>query len=145
MAYLRQLYTSQRLSNEATDLILSSWRQKTSQSHDSLCRRWISWCTAWQADPVSGPIEDVVNFLAQLYHEGYQYRSLGSYRSAIASPVDGASVGQHPLVSKLMKGAFHSRPPLPRYTNTWDVNTVLLELGKHTLGQYVSGNCHCAQ
>ena len=26
-------------------------------------------------------------------------------------------------------------PQLPRYTNTWDVNTVLLELGKHTLGQ----------
>ena len=29
MAYLRQHYTSQRLLNEATDLILSSWRQKT--------------------------------------------------------------------------------------------------------------------
>ena len=115
--------------------------KKTSQLYDSLCRRWISWCTARQADPVSGPIEDVVNFLAQLYHEGYQYRSLGSYRSAIASihaPVDGASVGQHPLVSKLMKRAFHSRPQLPRYTNTWDVNTVLLELGKHTLGQDMS-------
>ena len=44
------------------------------------------------------------------------------------------------LVSKLMRGTgpFHFCPPLPRYTNTWDVNTVLLELGKHTQGQDVS-------
>ena len=85
----------------------------------------------------------MVNFLPQLYHEGYQYCLLGSYRSAIASlyaPVDGAAVVQHPLVSKLMRGTgpFHFCPPLPRYTNTWDVNTVLLELGKHTQGQDVS-------
>ena len=34
---------------------------------------------------VSGPIEDVVNFLAHLFHDKYQYRSLNAYRSAIAS------------------------------------------------------------
>ena len=27
--------------------------------------------------------------------------------------------------SHLLKGAFHGRPPLPRYTSTWDVNKVL--------------------
>ena len=54
-------------------------RRKSSQSYDSLCKKWISWC------PVSGPIEDVVNFLAFLHGEGYQYTSLNSYRSAIAS------------------------------------------------------------
>ena len=34
---------------------------------------------------VSGPIEDVVNFLAHLFHDKYQYWSLNAYRSAIAS------------------------------------------------------------
>ena len=64
MAYLRQHYTSQRLSGEATALLLSSWRKKSSQSYDSLCKKWIGWCSERQADPVSGPIEEVVNFLA---------------------------------------------------------------------------------
>ena len=32
---------------------------------------------------------------------------------------------QHPLITRLIKGVFHSRPPLPRYTHTWDVQTVL--------------------
>ena len=39
--------------------------------------------------------------------------------------VDGHNVGQHPLISRLLKGIFHDRPPLPRYTNTWNVQTAL--------------------
>ena len=141
VAYLRQHYTSQRLSGEATALLLSSWRKKSSQSYDSLCKKWIGWCSERQADPVSGPIEDVVNFLAFLYSENYQYRSLNSYRSAIASmhaPVDGVSIGQHPLVTRLLKGAFQTRPPLPRYTGTWDVNQVLDLLKNDPLDKGIS-------
>ena len=33
---------------------------------------WSSWCQQRGRDPLSGPIEDVVNFLAGLYSEGYQ-------------------------------------------------------------------------
>ena len=39
--------------------------------------------------------------------------------------VDGYEVGQHPLVSRLMKGGFNQRPPKPRYEVTWDVSKVL--------------------
>lgn len=136
MEYLRKRYSDQQLSEEASTLLLSSWRQKSSQSYDSLCRKWISWCTERDRDPVSGPIEDVVNFLAHLHHEGYQYRSLNAYRSAIASMhthVDGASVGQHPLVARLLKGACHARPPQPRYSSTWDVSVAFTHLGKHIM------------
>ena len=70
VAYLRQHYASKKLSGEAADLFLSSWRQKSSQSYDSLCKKWIGWCTERQANPVSGPIEDVVNFLAHLFQRG---------------------------------------------------------------------------
>ena len=141
VAYLRRHYSEKKISGEATDLLLSSWRQKSSQSYDSLCKKWISWCTERNLDPVSGPIEDVVNFLAHLFNEGYQYRSLNSYRSAIASmhaPIDGVSIGQHPLVSRLLRGAFQSRPPLPRYTETWDVSKVLTHLNSHNLEGDVS-------
>ena len=50
-------------------------------------------------DPIRGPIGDVVNFLSELFQEGYQYRSLNAYRSAISSvyeKVDGELVGQYP-------------------------------------------------
>ena len=40
-------------------------------------------------------------------------------------PVDGYSVGEHPIISRLLKGMFHVRPPDPRYSFTWDVNVLL--------------------
>ena len=89
-------------------------------------KNWISWCTEQHCDPVSGPIEDV-NFLAHLYKEGYQYKSLNAYRSPIASMhthIDGVSIGQHPLVSRLLRGAFQTRPPLPKCHGTWDLNKI---------------------
>ena len=96
MAYPRQCYADKRISEEVIDLLLLSWRRKSAQSYDSLCKKWISWCTERDLDPVSGPIKEVVNFLAHLHMEGYQYHSLNSYRSAIASMhihVDRVSVG----------------------------------------------------
>ena len=40
------------------------------------------------------------------------------------SQIEGIPVGQHPLVSSLMKGIYNCRPPQPRYTATWDVDNV---------------------
>ena len=51
------------------------------------------------------------------------------------TPIDGVSIGQHPLVSRLLKGAFQSCPPLSRYQGTWDVSVVLYHIGEYQLGQ----------
>ena len=128
MAHLRDEFRSQNFSEEATALILKSWRTKTNKSYDSLFAKLHSWCAQRSFDPFSGPTINVANFLAQLCTEGYQYSSINFYRSAISSvheKVDGHNVGQHPLISRLLKGIFHDRPLLPRYTNTWNVQTVL--------------------
>ena len=63
----------------------------------------------------------VVNFLADL-HAAYQTSALNAYRFAISS--DDMYVGKHPLVCRVLKGAFHATPPLLRYTATWDVQVV---------------------
>ena len=128
MAYLRERYRDQQLSEDATTLLLGSWRAKTNKTYDSLFGKWHSWCSQRKYDPFSGPIRNVVNFLAYLYKDGYQYSSINAYRSSISSvheKVDGFNVGQHPLITRLIKGIFHARPPLPRYTTTWNVQLVL--------------------
>ena len=137
VGYLRQRYHDCQISEEATRLLLASWRQKSSKSYDSLFGKWVGWCSTRGTDPISCPIGEVVYFLAQLFEQGYQYRSLNAYHSAISSvheKVDGYEVGQHPLESRLLKGVFHQRPPQPRYSETWDVNVVttyLESLGKN--------------
>ena len=133
MAHLRSTFSSQGLSTKASELLLSSWRSKTNKSYNSLCSKWISWCQSRDRNPFEGPVSDVVNFLAELHSQGYQYRSLNSYRSAISSihsKIEGHPVGEHPLVSKVLKEAYNARPPLPRYNTFWDVGVVL---------QYIKG------
>ena len=131
MAYLRESFLSRGVSQEASNLLLSSWRPKTQSSYNSAFSKWASWCQQRNRDPTFGPIEDIVNFLSESFAKGFQYRSLNSYRSAISaihSKVDGYSVGQHPLVSRLLRGAFNERPPLPRYSSFWNVDVVLAHL-----------------
>ena len=92
-------------------------------------KKWLGWCTKRGCDPISGPISEVANFLADLHSQGYQTSFLNAYQFAISSVhdrVDDMDVGKHPLVSRLLlKGTFHARPPLPRYTRTWNVQVVL--------------------
>ena len=141
MAHLREKYGNQELSEDATSLMLHSWRPRTNRSYNSLFNKWHSWCYKQGGDPFSGPISDVANFLAQLDKKGYQYNSLNMYRLAISSAhekVDGFSIGQHPRTTQLMKGVFHSRPPLPKYTSTWDVQKVLDHLNFMGINEGIS-------
>ena len=39
--------------------------------------------------------------------------------------IEGIPMGQHPIVSKLLRGVYNTRPPQPRYTTTWDVDVVI--------------------
>ena len=53
---------------------------------------------------------------------------MNAYRSAISSvydKADGVPVGQHPIITRLIKGIFNVRPPIPRYSKTCDVQLVL--------------------
>jgi len=69
----------------------------------------------------------MVNFLLNCSNQDtINYHSLIAYRSPMSSiyeKVDGYE-DQHPLVTRLIKGAFHERPTQRRYTWTWDVAPV---------------------
>ena len=71
----------------------------------------------------------VCDFLTEQFEDfNKSYSTINSYRSALSSmllPVDGYSVGEYPIIARLLKGMFHVRPPEPRYSFTWDVNVLL--------------------
>ena len=128
LAIVRDQSRSGGLSEGASRLLESSWRNKTKSTYESLFKRWDSWCQERDRNPIRGPVADVLNFLAELFDQGYQYRSLNAYRSAISSvheKVDGTDVGKHPLVTRMLKGAFNERPPRPKYESVWKVDQVL--------------------
>ena len=113
---LRQRFRVEKISDQAIDLILSSWRDKTNTNYNLVWKSWESWCTTRGLNPFSTDISNVLDFLAEKFHAGLKYRSLNCYRSALSSallPIDGFQVGQHPLVIRLLKGIltadFHSQ------------------------------------
>lgn len=76
----------------------------------------------------SPAIVDVLSFLTELYESNVSYSTLNSVRSALSTFITlpgNISVGNHPLITRFLKGVFQTRPSLPRYTSIWDVGVVL--------------------
>ena len=42
--------------------------------------------------------------------------------------IDGEPVGQHPVITRFMKGVFNIKPAVPKYNFTWDVGVVITYL-----------------
>ena len=121
-------YQNRGFSEEVSKILQASWRQKTSCQYESAWKAWSSWCDQRQVDPFSTSLNVILEFLAELLHKGYRYRTIGVYRSTISNfhqPIDGIVIGKHPLMSKFMKGVYSMCPPEPKYFVTWDVNQVL--------------------
>ena len=79
-------------------------------------------------DPLTAPLSEILEFLLYQLNLGKRYRTINAIRSAISmthEEVDGTRVGQHPMVSRFLKGVFNDRPPAPKYSQTWDVDVVL--------------------
>ena len=98
MVHLRQSYQGAGISDEATTLLLASWRSSTTENYNSSWRVWEQWYVQSSTNPISPTLSDI---LAYQFHQGKQYRSLNCYRSALSSvlaPIDGFDIGCHPLV-----------------------------------------------
>ena len=128
LVHLRRSYQGAGVSEEAVSLLLASWRSSTTKNYNSSWRRWDQWCEKHMVNPISPSLGNILNFLAAEYSAGKCYRSLNCYRSALSSvlaPIDGFDVGRHPLVCRLLKGVFQQRPPKPKHSTFWSIETVL--------------------
>ena len=131
VAAVRRCLSKFSLPSRVSEIVTSSWRSNTKAQYGSEWAKWSSWCVQRQEDPISCNLNRFLEFLAELFDAGLQYRTINVYRSAISVshlPVDGCLLGSHPLVTRFMKGVDELRPPQPRVFNTWSVNTVLLFL-----------------
>ena len=72
-----------------------------------------------------------MSFLSDVFKEGKAYSTVNVHRSMLSvtlDPIEGHPIGCHPLVIRLLKGIYNSKPPAAKYKETWDVNSVLIYL-----------------
>ena len=106
---LRCQHLAAGLSERSSKLILAGWSRGTNTTYQSGWKRWHSWCVERKVDPFSCGIQSFLDFLASLYEEGLQHRSINAIRSAVSMThrhVEGVPIGQHPLVTRLLKGVY---------------------------------------
>ena len=115
-------------SDLAKELVQASWRSSTEGQYGSCWNRWLRYCRGGGVPEYSPSLVQVMNYLALLFSEGLQYRTVNTHRSALSStlkPIDGHKVGQHPIICRLMKGVFNKRPPIQNMVGSWSVDKVI--------------------
>ncbi|KAJ8029042.1 hypothetical protein HOLleu_28336 [Holothuria leucospilota] len=73
-------------------------------------------------------VNTVLVFLSEFRDQGLHYSAINIARSALATFTtlsSGNSISTDPLVSRFFKGIFNTYPPMPRYTEIWNVSLVL--------------------
>ena len=119
------------MSQATQDTILNSRRTATQKQYLVYLEKWQLFADRRAVDPLYPPVNDVLEFLQELYERGLGYSCLNTARRALSSFIvlDGnVTLGNHPLVQRFLKGVFQTRPAFPRYTSTWDTSIVLTYL-----------------
>ena len=131
MSFVRQSFKKRKLSNEAITIIMASWRRSTQKQYSTFINRWIQFCDKRKIGRFQTSVDSVIEFLTEMFRDGYSYDSLNTARSALSSLCDmeeDYSIGSHQLVVKFMTGVYNLRPSQPKYTETFDVSKVLCYL-----------------
>ena len=86
----------------------------------------ISFCQDNGINIERASIQHGLEFLTFLYKQGLGYSAINTARSALSAVITLDSqrkFGEHPLVTRFLKGVFELKPSLPRYSGVWDVGT----------------------
>ena len=129
---VRQSTQSHGVSKKTETIILSSWRESTTKQYNVYIRRWMDFCREQQINYMCAAPGQVLEFFTSMF-DNIGYSALNTARASLASFVtltDGYTITNHPLIIRYFKGAFNLKPPLPRYSRTWDVKVVLNYLRK---------------
>ena len=109
---------------------MHSWRNSTKRQYWSYVQKWLHFCVEKHVNPMSPSVSVVLDYLASLFHASIGYSGLNTARSALSSFVaikGHCQIGKHNFVNIFMRGIFHLKPSLPRYSFTWNVSDLSFE------------------
>ena len=112
---------------------MASMAESTKGQYDYHLRKFKDFCLSKNhSDFTKINVNLGVEFLTDIYQSGKSYRTINVARSALSQFVSVSdsmySFGNHPLVTRFMKGVYRLRTPTPKYDVTWDVSPLLSHL-----------------
>ena len=129
MEHFRSSLKARGISEETSEIMSNSRTKGTRVTYSYAWKKWVGWCSQRSIDSSDSTLGNILDFLTFCFHnKKAKFRYLGVFRSAISAyhkPIEGCKVGSHPLISQFMAGVQNLRPPMPKYTEIWDVDDVL--------------------
>ena len=100
-SFVRDSLTSSKgIPDKTKEIIMSSWRKVTRYKYELVLRKWEKFSTKRGSDPYNTNVNNILDFLTELYEKGKKYSSICSARSALAAVVkidSHSSISDHPL------------------------------------------------
>lgn len=109
--------------------MMASLSANSLKQYDTCLRKWWNYCEHTHTNVFIASIPTVIHFLTKQFHQGAQYGTLNSCRSALAILL-GSTISKDDRIQRFFKGVFRLRPSLPKYSYTWDTNCVLDHLSQ---------------
>ena len=102
------------MTKDSINLVLSSWRPSTTKAYNTYIKKWQDYTIS---NRIRSPSHvHVCNFLAEMYKSGASHSTINLARSAVSAYLNRSntdSVGQHPVVCRLVKGVLKTGLPYP--------------------------------
>ena len=125
---IRETIRNRKIPEEIAEIITESWRHATKSKYEAIPKKWKQHALSRNEDPIDTSVESVPSFLHGMYTKGCLYSGVCGARSALSSVVcikGFSKLSDHPMISRYLKGIFNRHPPLPKYTQIWDIDQVL--------------------
>ncbi|CAG4946419.1 unnamed protein product [Colias eurytheme] len=100
------------------------------KQYNSALKSWWEFSVKNNFNFYEGNLSHVLLYLTERFETGAGYSSLNTTRSALALLL-GPCTTSHDCISRLLKGAYRTNPPLPKYDSIWDTKIVLDYLSRY--------------
>lgn len=115
-----------------------TWRDSTKKAYVTHLKRWSLWAYERNISVLDPSIGSVLDYLRMYFETGVGYGAVNAARCALSLVLpnyEGVTVGKHFLVKWFCRSCYTQRPPQPRYSDIWSVDTALIwleNLGSNT-------------
>uniref|UniRef100_A0ABD2WZD2 Reverse transcriptase domain-containing protein n=1 Tax=Trichogramma kaykai TaxID=54128 RepID=A0ABD2WZD2_9HYME len=124
---VRQALIARGAPEEATEIMIASLSNATLRQYSGALKQWNNYCLNKNININDINKYNLLGFLTEKYKEGASHGTLNSHRSAL-SLLSNNKIGDHPDITRFMKGVHKLRPARPKYAFTWDAGTVIEHL-----------------
>lgn len=106
------------------NLLMASFADNTLNQYNSCLRRWWDFCQTNSYNYCEANVSQLIQFFTEHFEAGASYSTLNTMKSALTLLLD-PLVTSHAMITRLLKGVFKLKPPMPKYDITWDPIIVL--------------------